>query len=130
MMKKMERPKIEVIRFNENDVIVASSGLRGAPTITMSRFSGGTPKDGTVQYNGNSYSIASKDDVSTFLSALRNNGIRNAGISNGASTQSLRNTLGYEVSDGARNWDGTFVYDSSAKWNNGDVDLFGVFIRQ
>ena len=126
----MQRPEMVVVRFDENDVIVASGGFRSVPSITMSRFSGGTPKDGLVQYNGTNYSISSKDDVSTFLSALRSNGIKNAGISNGKSTQSLRNTLGYEVTDGARNWDGTYDYDPTAKWNNGDIDIFGVFIRQ
>ena len=129
-MMKMQKPEMEVVRFNEIDVIVASGGLRKSASISLSGFSGGMPKDGAVQFNGTNYSMTSNDEVSTFLSALRNSGIRNAGISNGQTTQSLRNTLLYEVSNGARNWDGTFDYDPSAVWNNGTSDIFGVFIRQ
>lgn len=121
---------MEAVRFNESDVIVASGGLRKSASISLSGFSGGKSKDGAVQFNGTNYSMTSNDEVSTFLSALRNSGIRNAGISNGQTTQSLRNTLLYEVFNGARHWDGTFDYVPSAVWNNRTSDIFGVFIRQ
>ena len=130
-MRQMNKPEMEVIRFAQNDIVVASSGRLMSQSITLTRFSGGTPKDGVVQYNGTSYPITSSDDVSTFLSALRNNGIKNAGISNGKNTQSLRNTIGKEVTRGVEgDWNGTYDYDPFAIWNNGDIDLFGVFIRQ
>lgn len=130
-MRQMNKPEMEVIRFAENDIVVASSGRLVTPSISLTRFSGSIPKDGTVQYNGTSYNITSYDDVNSVLSALNNNGITNAGISNGKKTQSLKHTLRNEVDPGVRgDWNGTFVYDSTAMWNNGDIDLFGVFIRQ
>ena len=129
-MRQMKKPEMEVIRFSENDIVVASKGREKSASINLSGFTGSVPKDGTVKFNGNSYSIASTDDVGAFLDAMRNYGISNAGISNGTTTQSLRSTLLYEVSTGARNWDGTFDYDPTVFWNNGYQDLNGVFIRQ
>lgn len=130
-MRQMNKPVMEVIHFVDNDIVAASNGGIKSASISLSRFSGSIPKDGTVQYNGTSYNITSYDDVNSVLSALNNNGISNAGISNGKKTQSLKHTLRNEVDPGVRgDWNGTFVYDSTAMWNNGDIDLFGVFIRQ
>ena len=128
-MTKMSKPEMAVVRFAESDVIVASSRLMSA-SVNLTGFSGGVPGDGQVMFNNNTYTLTFRDAVSDFLGVMRNHGISNAGISNGTTTQSFRNTLYAEASQGARNWDGNYNYDPDATWNNGSKDLYGVFIRQ
>ena len=133
-MSLMRKPVMEVIRFVENDIVVASGGGRGivSQSFDLTGCTGGVPGDGSLTYNGVVYPLSSTGNVDTFIRALGADGISNAGISNGTSTQSLKHTLNAEVNRGANNWyDGTYVYDSSATWtNSNNTVLNGVFIRQ
>jgi len=132
-MVQMKKPEMEVIRFKERDLVVASNGRHIVTTssIDLSGCSGHVPGDGTVTFNGVVYPISSYSDVSVFIEALRDSGISNAGVSTGGKPQSLRATLRTEADSGARNfYDGTYVYDPSATWTLGDDTYYGVFIRQ
>ena len=78
---QMRRPEMEVIRFTESDIVVASNGGRRAttPSLTLTGFNGKKPADGVANLNGVDYSISSLDDVNTFLGALMstfNTGVR------------------------------------------------------
>ena len=53
-MSRMRVPEMDVIRFNESDVIVAS-GLN--LTLTVSNVSNGIPYDDTLTLNGGEYSV-------------------------------------------------------------------------
>lgn len=46
------KPRMEVIRFNEADVIVASGGIRPVRAITVENFYNGTPGRLTFGYDG------------------------------------------------------------------------------
>ena len=129
-MSKMGKPEMVVIRFAENDIVTASGGGLRSASVTLSGFTGGVPGDGQVKFNNNTYSINSQTDVTDFLGVMKNYGIRNAGIDNGTTRQSFRNTLIAETSKGANYWDGTFIYDPSATWSTKENTYTGVFIRQ
>ncbi len=133
-MSQMRKPEMEVIRFTESDIVVASNGGRrvATPSLTLTNFSGGKAADGKAYLNGVEYSISSTDDVKTFLGALGNSGVKNAGIYAGTTTNPLtfRGVLNTEATKGAKGWNGSYVYDPDAIWNNGDIDLKGVFYRQ
>lgn len=132
-MSQMRKPEMEVIRFTESDIVVASNGSRRMQTASLN-LTGfgqqGVKGDGIATLNGTSYSINTLNDVDTFTNALNNSDIFNAGISNGTTTQTLRGTFRAEVNKGAEHWDGYYLYDSDAIWNNGNKNLKGVFIRQ
>ena len=133
-MSQMRKPVMEVIRFTESDIVVASNGGRrmATPSLTLTGFNGKKPADGVANLNGVDYSISSLDDVNTFLGALGNAGVKSAGIYAGTTTNPLtfRGVLRTEANTGAKGWDGNYYYDPDAIWNNGDKDLKGVFYRQ
>ena len=129
-MSKMGKPEMVVIRFAENDIVTASGGGLRSASVTLSGFTGGVPGDGQVKFNNNTYVMSSEDAVTEFLGVMRNYGISNAGISNGTSKQSFRNTLIAESTKGAKHWDGTYYYDPSATWSTNGKTYDGVFIRQ
>ncbi len=130
-MSQMRKPEMEVIRFTESDIVVASNGGRRVMTTSFSLTGvnkGGEIGDGIANYNNTDYLINSESAVNTFISAM---GVSNAGISNGVKTQSLRSTLKAETKQDIKgNWDGYYVYDPDAIWNNGNRDLNGVFKLQ
>ncbi len=125
---------MDVIRFAENDIIVASGGTRGVQSfdLTGCYSTVSVPRDGTVTYNGVVYTLDSTENVDSFIAAIGADGIRSAGIQSGSKPGSLRHTLNYEVTTGTRNYqDGTYVYDPSVTWiNSNGTILNGVFIRQ
>ena len=129
-MSKMCRPEMVVVRFDNSDVLAASNGRIMSASVTLSGFTGGVPGDGEVKFNNNTYVMSSEDAVTEFLGVMRNYGISNAGISNGTSKQSFRNTLIAESTKGAKHWDGTYYYDPSATWSTNGKTYDGVFIRQ
>ena len=133
-MSQMRKPVMEVIRFRGSDIVVASNGSRRAttPSLTLTGFNGKKPADGVANLNGVNYSISSFDDVNTFLGALGNSGVKNAGIYAGTTENALtfRGVLRTEANTGANGWDGNYYYDPDAIWNNGDKDFKGVFKRQ
>ena len=59
-MKKMNAPVMETVRFTEDDVIVASGAASGAGYDNKSMFLSGfgniTTGDGSIKYNGTTYS--------------------------------------------------------------------------
>jgi hypothetical protein len=126
---QMRKPKMEVIRFTESDIVVASGSRRMATSFSLTNVnSGGIAGDGIARYNNSDYLLNSKDAVNTFISAL---GVSDAGIDNGRirAPQSLVGTLNVEATKGTiGNWDGTYTYDPNASWTNKDGDTFqGVF---
>ena len=52
-MKKMSEPKMDVVRFNESDVIVASGGVSGVKTLTVSGIGNGVDNDALFALGGN-----------------------------------------------------------------------------
>lgn len=132
-MSLMKKPEMDVIRFKENDIVVASNGrhIITEQSIEFTGLTGGVAGDGTVTYNGIVYPLTSYADVSTFIKVLRDDGIANAGVSTGGTPQSLRGTLRTEASDGAKYFsDGVYYYDPSATWSVDSNTYEGVFIRQ
>ena len=129
-MSQMRKPEMEVIRFAESDIVVASNGSRRMATsfsLTNVNAKDGAG-NGIANYNNTNYLLNSEDAVKTFISAM---GVSNAGISIGGDAQSLRGTLNKEANLGTSgSWDGYYVYDPDATWNNGKRNLYGVFIRQ
>ena len=127
-MSKMNTPEMSVVRFKEADVIVAS-----AVAMTWSGFGDGTPKNGVVNFNGTDYTISDKTAINNLFNAM---GVKTtAGIqnSNGNVTSSANTVLKNELSGNGVNsplWNGTYVYDATAVWNNGSTDIRGVFYRQ
>lgn len=129
-MSQMRKPEMEVIRFAESDIVVASNGARRmATSFSLTGVNkNGAIGDGIANYNNTDYFLTSETAVNTFISAM---GVSNAGISNGKNTQSLRATLKRETDSVMKgNWDGYYVYDPDAIWNNGNRDLNGVFKLQ
>ncbi len=129
-MSQMRKPVMEVIRFTESDIVVASNGARRmATSFSLTGVNkGGEIGDGIANYNNTDYFLNSETAVNTFISAM---GVSNAGISNGKNTQSLRSTLKRETESVMKgNWDGYYVYDPDAIWNNGNRNLNGVFKLQ
>ena len=129
-MSQMRKPEMEVIRFTESDIVVASNGARRMATsfsLTGVNANDGIG-NGIANYNNTDYSINSTNAVNTFISAL---GVSDAGIDNGRirAPQSLVGTLNVEATKGTiGNWDGTYTYDPNASWTNKDGDTFqGVF---
>lgn len=129
-MSQMRKPEMEIIRFTERDIVVASNGARRMATsfsLTGVNANDGEG-NGIANYNNTDYPINSTNAVNTFISAL---GVSDAGIDNGRirAPQSLVGTLNVEATKGTiGNWDGTYTYDPNASWTNKDGDTFqGVF---
>ena len=124
----MKKPEADVIRFSGSDVVAASN-----PSLVLSNFTGNVPGDGVVTYNGTNYEIKTESDANGFISALRQSGISNAGISLSSSSTaySLRSVVKTEASTGGRNWlDGTYIYNPDATWTAEGTEYNGVFIRK
>lgn len=63
-MSKMRVPKMDVVRFKENDVIVASGAI---PSLTLFGFANIIEKDGLMTYKGTSYNSSNYNDLITAL---------------------------------------------------------------
>ena len=72
-MSKMTKPRVDVVRFNESDVIVASGGVTPlSPPLYIRGFSntyGGS--DGSMGWGGHTYFYSDHDDL---VSKLREDG--------------------------------------------------------
>lgn len=129
-MSQMRKPEMEVIRFAESDIVVASNGARRmATSFSLTGVNANDGKgNGIANYNNTNYLLNSEDAVKTFISAM---GVSDAGIDNGRirAPQSLVGTLNVEATKGTiGNWDGTYSYDPNASWTNKNGDTFqGVF---
>ena len=106
-MSKMVAPKMDVVRFRESDVIVASGVLR------FTNFSDTVRANGQVSYNGHTYDTSNYPTrVDAFINALGNKAYivpTTTGISEG-----VDNLLSYEynreesvTADGDYYWDGS-----------------------
>ena len=73
-MKKMNAPKMETVRFEENDVIVASGAGNDKYSMFVSKFGNGTTGDGSIKYNGTTYSGDNLLGVMDSLEGQLNNG--------------------------------------------------------
>ena len=118
-MSKMVTPEMSVIRFKEADVIVASGAV--PKTMTMATFGNTFAGDGTVTYNGTTYTINSQSSINSLFAAMAPLGVT-------PDTQAVYNKKGdstnlghlYEVEaniDGTHptgsatsSWNATFVY--------------------
>ena len=125
-MSKWSKPEMKVIRFKEADVIVASGAVS---TKDWSGFGDGIASNAVVKFNGISYTIDSQDVINQIISATGRN---NPGINNGESTMSVKKLLGHELEGtvSSKRWNGNYVYDPNATWNNGTKDLKGLFTKQ
>ena len=63
-MSKMRVPEMDVVRFKENDVIVASGAILG---LTLYGFANTIKKDGLMTYKGTSYNSSNYNDLITAL---------------------------------------------------------------
>ena len=115
-MNKMRTPKMDVIRFKENDVIVASG--TAANTMTWSNFGDGIAQNGIVSYNGQSFTIRSAGDNASLYDALSSIGVkRSTEIDNKETTQIMYFILASEVKNtGVEStaWNGTYAWNGSS----------------
>ncbi|WP_295152421.1 hypothetical protein [uncultured Ruminococcus sp.] len=63
-MSRLRTPEVEVIRFNEADVIVASGTLR------LTNFTDSEPKNATGVYKGYTYVNDGSGDINAFISYI------------------------------------------------------------
>ncbi len=111
-MSTMKRPEMDVVRFKEADIIVASG-------VTLSGFYNGVNKDANANYNGNDYNKA-KNNIDDFYNLLPKNSKTIFDNSNGY-FDTIDKMFGYDDADEySEGWNGTY------KWNK---DL-GKFIKQ
>lgn len=66
----MKKPEMEVVRFNESDVIVASGPVPVLHTTVVRGFNNEIPHDGEVSFQGITYK-----DAGALNSALSENGL-------------------------------------------------------
>ena len=109
-MSKMRVPKMDVVRFKENDVIVASGGLPNFMKITG--FNDSTPGNGTIKYNGVTYNKSNYLDLINLLTDQPD-------YDSYVKYQGMSETIFklFKRSDGtsaAGYVDGTYVWDASA----------------
>ena len=120
------KTEMKVVRFGSEDVIATSGAL--TKSFTLSGFGDGA-LGATAVYNATNYNLQTKDDVTSFISAL---GVTSPGISAGSTPQSLRSTINVEVTRGANSyWNGSYNYDPTATWTNSNGQTcYGVFNKQ
>ena len=115
-MNKMKTPEMEVIRFKEADVIVASGDVH---TMTLAGFQNdGVKRNGILTYNGIEYHINNGgDSINPAINAMRSIGVTENTLvyANDTSSYGLWGLL--RIEDGAHvssieavNWDGTYSY--------------------
>ncbi|MBE6867657.1 MAG: hypothetical protein E7494_02730 [Ruminococcus albus] len=111
-MSTMKRPEMEVVRFKEADIIVASG-------VTLSGFYNGVNNDANAYYNGNDYNKA-KNNIDDFYSLLPNNSKTIFDNSNGQ-FDTIDKMFGYDEGDAySEGWNGTYKWDKDS----------GQFIKQ
>ena len=111
-MSKMRMPEMDVVRFQESDVIVASSN-----SISLNLFGDGVNGNGYVTYLGQNYgNLQTAGDLSSFYSAFNKDhgtsigGTTNIGYKGGMTNfdglQSIDNTTSTSGIDGPYVWNG------------------------
>ena len=109
-MSKMRVPKMDVVRFKESDVIVASGGLPNF--IKVTGFNDNISGNGTVEYNGVIYNKSNYTDLIDFLADQTD-------YDSYVKYQDMSQTINklFRKSDGTNAGgyvDGTYVWDASA----------------
>lgn len=109
-MSKMRVPEMDVVRFKENDVIVASGGLPNFFIVTG--FNDSIPGNGIIKYNGVIYNKSNYTDLIDFLADQTD-------YDSYVKYQDMSQTIYrlFKRSDGtsaAGYVDGTYVWDASA----------------
>lgn len=109
-MSKMSKPEMDVVRFKENDIIVASGG--GLPNfIKITGFNDTIADNGTVEYNGVIYN---KSTYSDLIDCLIDNTPFDENVNYQGMAQSI--TRLFRKNDGttaAGFGDGTYTWDAS-----------------
>lgn len=111
-MSYMRLPEMEVVRFKESDVVVAS----GTAVLSMkwSYFGDSIKGNGVVNYNGNDYVMSSQDNLDALLNAMSNIGV-NGGTEIRTSPNAEYHTLNgvlqkeFKSGVGSPDWNGTFT---------------------
>ena len=121
-MSKMRVPKVNVVRFNESDVIVASGGIR---TVTVAGIGDGVSRNATITMNGISYgrSAVVPGTGTTFSSAV------NSYVSSDFASND--EVLFKTASKPTNNWNATFFLDSAEEMSfvQKDPDSYnGVYV--
>lgn len=106
-MSKMRVPKMEVVRFKESDVIVASGALA---SLTLLGFANTRKNDGTMTYKGMIYD---GDNYSDLISVLTGDGYSDYIGENYQSVSGLFIMDSKGKSNGITS-DGTYI------WNSGE----------
>ncbi len=110
---KMEAPKMDVVRFKESDVIVAST-----PTSYVFGFNNEVPNDAYIKHNGVTYT-----DSATFASAMANEGLApvfEAYLEGGNAEGTYYNTSLMFYADsvaGKQEETSVFIPDGTYQWN-------------
>ena len=127
-MSQMRKPVMEVIRFTESDIVVASGSRRMATSFSLTGVNANDgAANGIANYNNTDYPLNSTDAVNAFISAM---GVSGAGIYNGRiqAPQSLSGTLNVEATKGTiGDWDGTYTYNPDTAWSDKTGEYKGVF---
>jgi len=119
-MKKMAMPIIEVVRFKETDVIVASTY---ANNFTLTNFgsksgTGGVVGDGTITYDGKVYGNGGTGTMDQFLDIIASNGMNRRMVLSApyTTTTPIRDIINREYTADrlSNNWNGTYIYDGYA----------------
>ena len=61
-MSKMTKPTVDVVRFTESDVIVASPVKPVGPAMYINGFFSSGAQDGSMKYGGNTYGFGDQYD--------------------------------------------------------------------
>ena len=122
-MKKLTTPEMNVIRFNEADVIVAS-GNDPMRSFTVSGVCNGDSGDATINYYNKEYK-ANNNDAKNLVDALHANGLTescyDSSIGGLFPVQMLLYNDEEEIFSGS---DGKWVYDPNID------DGYGAFVKK
>ncbi len=114
---RMATPEMKVVRFNENDIIVASGD-----TLSLSKMGDGQAKNGVVNYKNQVFTLTDSSAVNAVMAAL--------------------NAAGHDSSTEIRKPDSSpfkveFILDKEVnsgiednKWNGNYLFIDGLFMKQ
>ena len=115
---KMTTPEMNVVRFKENDIIVASGDA-----LRLSNFYDGQPNTGVVKYKNQTYTLTDSNAVDAVMTALNEAGHKSntklVRSENGSGRKFLE-IMNDEINTGEfqGSWDGNYLF------------IDGVFKRQ
>ena len=90
---KMAKPEMTVVRFNENDIIVASGD-----TLSLSKFGDGQAKNGVVNYKNQAFTLTDSSAVNAVLAVLNADGYPGSTlVDNGSYNTSVKSLFNIEA---------------------------------